>query len=111
MLVVKMTRAFEKRSRRLLSESELADLIADVGFRPEAGDVIPGGGGVRKLRWGLGDKGKRGGARVLYLYLRHAGSLWLLDIYAKSEKTNLSAADMKALRATVAAIKAAERPA
>jgi len=104
MLAIKMTRLFERRARRILSDTELKALIVAIGTRPEAGDIIPGSSGIRKLRWGLGDTGKRGGARVLYLYLKHAGSLWLLDIYAKAEKTDLSVADLKALRAAVATI-------
>ncbi|MBM3555493.1 MAG: addiction module toxin RelE [Alphaproteobacteria bacterium] len=108
MLRIKATAVFDRRARRLLSEDERVDLIAFIGANPEAGDVIPGSGGVRKLRWGMAGGGKRGGARVLQLYLRHAGSLWLLDIYAKREKSDLSRADLKALRQIVTLVKQSE---
>jgi hypothetical protein len=57
------------------------------------------------LRWGVAAQGKRGGARVLHLFLRHKDQLWLLDIYGKREKADLSRADVKALRAVVDEIK------
>ena len=52
----------------MLSDEELALLIDYLAYNPAAGDLIPGAGGVRKLRWGLQGRGKRGGARVIYFY-------------------------------------------
>jgi len=77
-----------------------------VAANPEAGDVVPGTGGLRKLRWGMAGQGKRGGARVLQLYLKHRSTVWLLDVYGKREKADLSPADKKAIKKVVAAIKA-----
>jgi hypothetical protein len=68
--------------------------------------VVPETGGVRKLRWALPGRGKSGGARAIYYYHDESIPLYALDIYAKSRKTNLSAAEKKAARQTVAAIKA-----
>jgi hypothetical protein len=58
---------------------------------PNAGDVIPGASGVRKLRWGAKGKGKRGGARIIYLYVVLAARIYLLRCYAKSVRTDLTA--------------------
>ena len=65
---------------------------------PEAGDVIPGSGGVRKLRWAAKGKGKRGGSRIIYVYIVVAVSIYLLRCYAKSVKTDLTADEKKELR-------------
>lgn len=107
MATVKTTATFDRRAARLLGEMAVAELSAYLAAHPEAGDVVAGTGGVRKVRWALPGRGKRGGARALHLHLRHKDTLWLLDLYAKSEKADLSAADLKAVRAVVAAIKAA----
>jgi hypothetical protein len=67
--------------------------------------VVPGTGGVRKLRWALPGRGKSGGARVIYYYHNESIPLYALDIYAKNQKTNLFAAEKKAASKTIAAIK------
>ena len=51
---------------------------------PELGDVIPGSGGIRKVRWGTRGRGKRGGVRVIYFVRNEAGVIWMLTIYAKN---------------------------
>ena len=55
-------------TRRIMDDEERAVLIDYLAYNPGAGDLIRGTGGVRKLRWGLADRGKRGGARVFYFY-------------------------------------------
>ncbi|MBI5427187.1 MAG: type II toxin-antitoxin system RelE/ParE family toxin [Nitrospinae bacterium] len=62
---------------------------------PDAGAVIPGSGGCRKLRWKGRGRGKRGGYRVIYFYRGEPEQLWLLTIYAKSEMENISASMLK----------------
>jgi hypothetical protein len=62
-----------------------------------AGDLIPQTGGVRKLRWGLPGRGKRGGARVIYYFHSEQAPLFLLAAYGKNEKTNLSKAERNAM--------------
>ena len=64
---------------------------------PDAGDVIPGAGGARKLRWAAKGKGKRGGARIVYLYVVIAARIYLLRCYAKNDKTDLTAEEKKNL--------------
>jgi hypothetical protein len=63
-----------------------------------AGDLIQGTGGVRKLRWGLEGRGKRGGARVIYFYYNADLPLFLLAAYAKNVRSDLSAAERKELK-------------
>lgn len=65
---------------------------------PEAGDVIPGSGGVRKIRWKQPGKGKRGGIRVIYYVRRQAGEFWMLTLYAKSMHDNVPAHIVKAMK-------------
>ena len=55
------------------------------------GEVVPGSGGVRKVRWGMAGRGKRGGVRVIYFNRLSAGEIWLLVLYAKSEAENIPA--------------------
>ena len=67
-------------------------------MNPDAGDVIPGSGGVRKLRWGVAGRGKRGGIRVIYfLRLRH-GEIWMLTLYAKNVADNISVKVLKKVK-------------
>jgi mRNA-degrading endonuclease RelE of RelBE toxin-antitoxin system len=67
-MTVVETERFLKDAQPLMPESERGELVAFVAANPEAGKVIPETGGVRKLRWGLPGRGKRGGARVIYYY-------------------------------------------
>jgi hypothetical protein len=76
-------------------------------YNPSAGDVIPGSGGIRKLRWAAKGKGKRGGVRVIYLYLVAAARVYLLRCYAKNVQTDLSADEKKQLRQIAAHLKGA----
>ena len=71
----------------------------------DAGDVIQGSGGVRKLRWAAKGKGKRGGARIIYLYVTIAARIYLLRCYAKNVKSDLTADEKKELRQIAAHLK------
>jgi len=66
--------------------------------RPESGVVIPGSGGLRKLRWAGSGRGKRGGLRLIYYYVTAEGEILLLHLYAKNETENLDAAMTKQLK-------------
>ena len=92
------TEGFLSRSKAILTESERRDLVARLGANPEAGELVPGTGGVRKIRWAISGRGKRGGARVIYYYHNLSIPLFALDIYAKNEKANLTEADKRSLR-------------
>lgn len=93
MIAVAETTEYSRRAKKLLSEQERNDLIAFLAARPEAGDVMEGTGGVRKVRWAREGKGKSGGVRVIYYYHSEGIPLYLLIIYGKSEKDNLSAGE------------------
>ncbi len=71
MITVAETESFQKKIIKLLSSEELHDLIAYLSEHPSAGDLIQGTGGIRKLRWARGTKGKSGGVRVIYYF--HSG--------------------------------------
>jgi hypothetical protein len=58
---------------------------------PEAGNVVPGSGDVRKLRWAVSGKGKSGGVRVIYYFKKQDDEIWLLTIYSKTEVENIPA--------------------
>ena len=58
---------------------------------PEAGKIVPGSGGVRKLRWAIGGKGKRGGVRVIYYFKKQHSEIWMLTLYGKSEVETIPA--------------------
>ena len=80
----------------------VAEYLAD---HPNAGDVIPESGGIRKLRWAARGKGKRGGARIIYLYVAIAASVYLLRCYVKNVKTDLTVGEKKELRQIAAHLK------
>jgi mRNA-degrading endonuclease RelE of RelBE toxin-antitoxin system len=69
--------------------------------RPDAGAVIPGGGGLRKLRWAGSGRGKRGGLRLIYYYVTAEGQILLLHLYAKNQMEDLSPALLKQLKQEV----------
>lgn len=106
-ITVAETAAFARSADRIWSENERAELIDFVAHNPEAGDLMPGTGGVRKLRWARSGGGKRGGARVVYFYYRPDCPLYLLLAYAKAQATDLSADEKKAVAAFAATIKTA----
>ena len=74
-----------------LSDDEYATLQQSLLANPQAGDVIPGSGGVRKLRWGVAGRGKRGGLRVIYFLRLRSDEVWMLTLYAKNVAENIPA--------------------
>lgn len=81
-----------------MDDAERAELITYLAYHPAAGAVIPGSGGVRKLRWRLEGRGKRGGARVIYYYHDMEMPLYLVTAYAKNERENLSQDEINTLQ-------------
>lgn len=81
-----------------LTDEEYAGLQEYLCEHPEAGDLVRGSGGVRKMRWGRAGSGKSGGVRVCYYTLNRAGRLLMLLIYAKSARDSIPGHVLKALR-------------
>ena len=81
-----------------LTEEEYGAMQWFLSAHPDAGDLIPGSGGCRKLRWGSSDKGKRGGVRAIYYGQLADGRIWLLAVYAKSRQQNLPAHIIRAMK-------------
>ena len=92
------TPEFLSAARKLMSHEERALLVDYLAYNPTAGALIPGTGGVRKLRWGLEGRGKRGGARVIYFHHDAGMPLFALTAYAKNEKADLSQEDRNDFR-------------
>ena len=88
---------FTKRLLKLLSDQEYSEFQIALLANPSAGNLIPGGDGLRKIRWKAKGRGKRGGVRVIYYLVVRKDFILLLDIYAKSEKSDLSKAELKEL--------------
>ena len=75
---------FDRQAKGILSPENISQLEEFLGRNPEAGDVIPASGGIRKLRWKRPGMGKRGGARVIYFYFVARETVYLMSAYAKS---------------------------
>ena len=84
-----------------MSEVEIVRLEESIAERPDAHPVVAGTGGVRKARWARPGMGKRGGVRVVYYFQTRVEIVYMLDIYAKNEKADLTPADKRELRAIV----------
>jgi mRNA-degrading endonuclease RelE of RelBE toxin-antitoxin system len=89
---------FSKYVYEYFSEEEYRALQWSLLHHPEAGDLIPGSGGLRKIRWSLKAQGKRGGTRIIYYYKSHAGQIWLLTVYAKNEIENIAPGILKKIK-------------
>ncbi len=92
------TPEFLSATRKLMTDEERALLVDYLAYNPTSGDLIPGTGGVRKLRWGLEERGKRGGARVVYFHHDAGMPLFALTAYAKNERADLSQQDRNDFR-------------
>ena len=96
---------FKAEATELIGTDGIEAVAAYLIEHPDAGDVIPGSGGVRKLRWAAKGKGKRGGARIIYTYVVVAARIYLLRCYTKGVKTDLTEDERKELRRIAAYLK------
>jgi hypothetical protein len=103
--------AFERLRARYLSDEEFSALQQALMAQPEAGDVIRGAGGLRKLRFADRQRGKgtRGGLRVIYFHWSAGRQFWLFTLYDKNEMTDLSAAQRRILKTAIQSELAARR--
>jgi hypothetical protein len=99
---------FRAEATKLIGPEGIELLAAYLSERPDAGDVIPGAGGLRKLRWAAKGRGKRGGARIVYFYVVIAARVYLLRCYSKNIKADLTADELKQLRQIAANLKGAQ---
>lgn len=88
---------FTSSVTRLLDDEAYRHLQLALMLRPEQGAVIPGGGGLRKIRWARAGSGKRGGLRVIYYWAPKEAAFYMLFAYAKNEQGDLTPAQAKAL--------------
>jgi hypothetical protein len=92
------TKLFTRLVREYLSDDEYAELQQALLANPKAGAIIPGSGGVRKLRWGVAGRGKRGGIRVIYFLRTLQGQIWMLTLYPKNVAENVPAHVLKQIK-------------
>jgi len=83
------TTVFTKLLPKYLTDDEYRAFQWYLLAYPEVGDVVPGSGGVRKIRWAPEGKGKRGGIRVMYYWKKSAMEIWLFTLYSKNEKATI----------------------
>jgi mRNA-degrading endonuclease RelE of RelBE toxin-antitoxin system len=100
-MVIIETSIFTRQVLELLTEDEYRELQTALARRPTWGTVIRGSGGLRKVRWSMRGRGKRGGVRVIYYWAVRQDRLLLLLIYSKSERDDLSPGQLRILRQIV----------
>ena len=100
------THEFLEEAEQIWTDDELAEFTDYIARNPEAGALIPGLGGTRKIRWSRAGMGKRGGVRVIYYYYDERLPIVLFDVYTKSAKDDIDPKGKKAILKAVATIKA-----
>jgi mRNA-degrading endonuclease RelE of RelBE toxin-antitoxin system len=101
-MVIIETSVFTKRVLDALTDDEYRELQHFIAEHPEAGSIIPGSHGLRKPRWTMSGKGKRGGTRIIYYWLRPRDTILMLFVFRKNEQSDLSKDQLKILKAIVA---------
>ena len=89
------TSLFTKLLPKYLTDEEYRGLQAQLLKAPDAGDIIRGSGGVRKIRWAISGSGKSGGVRAIYFWKKTSHQIWLLTIYQKSEQASIAGHTLK----------------
>ena len=95
MLTVIETPLFQRYAAAVWTEEQREDFVSWIAVNPEAGEVIPGAGGLRKVRWSRAGMGKRGGVRVIYFTRLARGEVVLIVVYAKAKFDNIPTAILK----------------
>jgi hypothetical protein len=99
--VVIETRTFSQQATRVWQIDDYETFIPHIARFPLAGDVIPGTGGVRKIRWRAQGSGKRGGVRIIYFNRSQIQETWLLTLYAKNERETIPAHELKEIKEAI----------
>ena len=107
LITVAETPLFVRQAEEVWNEAEREAFIDFIAANPEAGDVIPDTGGVRKLRWKRAGSGKRSGARVIYFFQAATRPLYLLMVYTKARQEDLSPEEKRTVRKLAAILKGA----
>lgn len=100
-MVIIETSVFTRQVLERLTDDEYRQLQLALANHPKSGDLIRGSGGLRKLRWALPGKGKRGGVRVIYYWAVEQKQIVLLFMFAKNERADLTPAQVKVLRTII----------
>ncbi|GAB4581410.1 MAG: type II toxin-antitoxin system RelE/ParE family toxin [Anaerolineales bacterium] len=98
MIEIIETPVFTKQVLELLDDESYRALQVELIARPHARPIIPGSGGLRKLRWAGGGHGKQGGVRVIYYWLTANDQIFMLYMYPKNERSDLTPAQLRVLR-------------
>jgi len=101
MLTVIETPTYSRKAEALLNEDEREEFAVFISQNPSAGSVVRGSGGVRKIRWARTGSGKRGGVRVIYYNQLHHEEVWLLTLYAKTDRSTIPADELGLIREAI----------
>jgi len=110
MITIIETQQFIGKTDKVMSAAEKDELIDFIARNPKEGDVISGTGGVRKLRFAIQGKGRRGGLRVIYYYYDERNPVLLLTVFGKNEKSDLTGKEKNILYEIVQDIKKEMKP-
>jgi hypothetical protein len=97
LVTVVETASFVTDAKACMTDEERAGAIDMIAAHPECGDLIPGGGGIRKVRFAVGGRGKSGGVRIIYYFHNERVPTFLLAVFAKNERANLTRAETNML--------------
>jgi mRNA-degrading endonuclease RelE of RelBE toxin-antitoxin system len=100
-MVIIETSVFTKLVLSQMSDEEYRQLQIMLCVLPDTGDLIPGSGGLRKVRWGHQGKGKKGGLRVIYYWVKEPGKILMLYLYKKNKQSDLTPNQLKTLKQVV----------
>jgi len=100
-MVIIETSIFTKQIKELMTDEVYRELQNTLVAYPESGTLIQGSGGLRKIRWGIASKGKRGGIRAIYYFKNNKNQIFMLMVYAKNERSDLTKEQLSLLKKVV----------
>ena len=89
--------SFVSDAKDCMTDDERTEVINMIAANPECGDIIPGGGGIRKVRFAIGGRGKSSGVRIIFYFHNERVPVFLLAVFAKSEQANLTRSEINML--------------